>query len=239
MPGFGVRARLNGDRVLIGNRRLLEHAGLMLPRARDVSVLEAQGKTLLFLAVNGNPIGALAAADSLREEVPQVIKELKRLGLKHIELLTGDNPRSAASLAETLGIPYQAELLPEDKIAIVKEYQARGNKVMMIGDGVNDAPALAQADVGVAMGATGHGVAMEAAHIILLRADWKLLPQIFHIARRTLRVVMMNIGFTAIYNLVGLSLAAAGLLPPILAAAAQSLPDLAILVNSSRLLKQR
>lgn len=239
MPGFGVRARLNGDRVLIGNRRLLEQEGLMLPRARDVSGLEAQGKTLLFLAVNGNLIGALAAADSLREEVPQVIKELKRLGLKHIELLTGDNPRSAASLAETLGIPYQAELLPEDKIAIVKEYQARGHKVMMIGDGVNDAPALAQADVGVAMGATGHGVAMEAAHIVLLRADWKLLPRIFHLARRTLRVVKMNIGFTAIYNLVGLSLAAAGLLPPILAAAAQSLPDLAILVNSSRLLKQR
>lgn len=239
MPGFGVRARLNGARIVIGNRRLLEQEGLMPPETRELTELEAQGKSLLLLAVNGKPVGALSAADTLRAEVPQVINDLKRLGLKHIELLTGDNLRSAASLAETLGIPFRAELLPEDKIAIVKEYQARGHKVMMIGDGVNDAPALAQADVGVAMGTTGHGVAMEAAHIILLRDDWKLLPQIFHIARRTMRVVKMNIGFTAVYNLLGLSLAATGLLPPILAAAAQSLPDLAILANSSRLLKQR
>ena len=156
-----------------------------------------------------------------------------------MELLTGDNERTAAALAEKLGVAYRAGLLPEDKIAIVQEYQAKGHVVLMVGDGVNDAPALAQANVGIAMGAAGTDVAIEAAHIALMREDWRLVPEAFKIAQRTMGVVRMNLGFTAIYNIVGLSLAALGILPPALAAAAQSLPDIGIMGNSARLIRQK
>src|SRR5207248_11791632 len=167
------------------------------------------------------------------------IKRLRVLGISKIELLTGDNRRTAATLASALGITYQAELLPEDKIRIVREEQERGHTVVMIGDGVNDAPALAASDVGIAMGVMGTDIALEAAHAALMREDWRLVPDLFTIAKRTMRVVKMNLSFTVLYNLVGLSLAAFGILPPILAAAAQSLPDLGILANSSRLLRQK
>ncbi|MGN6361394.1 MAG: HAD-IC family P-type ATPase, partial [Thermomicrobiales bacterium] len=172
-------------------------------------------------------------------KVPAALAEVRALGIHTIELLMGDNARVAAALAADLGIGYRAGLLPEDKIAIVRDYQARGHTVVMVGDGVNDAPALAQADVGIAMGVVGTAVAVDAAHLALLRDDWRLVPDAFRIARRTMRVVKTNLGFTIVYNAVGLTLAAFGVLPPILAAAAQSLPDIGMLANSSRLLRQR
>ena len=157
--------------------------------------------------------------------------------MKHIEFLAGDNEQTAAALARSLGVTYRARLLPEDKIAIVKEYQAQGRTVVMVGDAVNDAPALAQADVGIAMGAFGSDVALEAAHVSLLRDDWTLVPQVLEIARRTMRAVKLIIGFTGVYKLVCLLVAALGFFPPAISAAAQSLPDLDILGDSSRLLR--
>ena len=235
VPGLGVRAIINQQRIVVGNRRMIPTAST-LPIAAE---LEAQGKTLLFLESDNQLAGVLAATDTLRAEVPAALAEARTSGIRYIELLTGDNERTASALAEKLGVSYRANLLPENKIDIVKEYQAKGHVVVMVGDGVNDAPALAQADVGIAMGAAGTDVAIEAAHIALMREDWSLVPEVLRIAQRTMRIVKMNLAFTTVYNIVGLSLAAFGILPPVLAAAAQSLPDIGIMGNSARLLKQK
>lgn len=237
VPGAGVRARIEGSMISVGNSRLVPGVET-LPAVQQ---LQKQGKTMLFMARNGMPAAVFAATDTLRPEVPTALAEVRDMGIKHIELLTGDNEETAAALAGKLGIEYRANLLPEDKIAIVREYQAKGHTVVMIGDGVNDAPALAQANIGIAMGATGTGtdIAVEAGHVVLLREDWALVPDVFRISRRTMRVVNGNLGFTIVYNVVGLTLAAVGILPPVFAAAAQSLPDLGIVANSARLLRQK
>ena len=235
IPGQGIRAKVNGNLVVIGNRRLIPTAD-SLPIAKQ---LEEKGKTLLFLERDNEVAGILAAEDTLRDEVPSALAELRTLGIKHIQLLTGDNERTASTLSKKLGVEYRANLLPENKIEIVKEYQAKGHTVVMVGDGVNDAPALAQADIGIAMGAAGTDIAIEAAHIALMREDWSLVPEAFRIARRTMGIVKMNLAFTALYNVVGLALAAFGFLPPVFAAAAQSIPDVGILSNSARLLHQK
>ena len=235
IPGYGVRAHVDGVCIAVGSTRMIP-AGCA---SSEVQALEEQGKTLLLVSKEDTLIGVLAAADTIRPEVPQALSNVRRFGVQQIELLTGDNEQTARTLANRLGIAYRAQLLPEDKIAIVKQYQAQGHSVVMVGDGVNDAPALAQANVGIAMGVAGSDVALDAAHMALMRDDWELVPEVFAIAHRTMRVVKMNIGFTALYNLLGLSLAAFGVLPPIGAAAAQSLPDLGILANSSRLLRQK
>jgi P-type Cu+ transporter len=249
-PGVGVRATVDGVPVAVGSRRLVSDLTVFDGKsARGIGdrknlsgladALEAQGKMLLFVTLDGQLAGILAAADTRRPEVPAALAELRALGIRHIEILTGDNERAANALAAELGVPCRANLLPEDKIRIVKEYQAQGHTVVMVGDGVNDAPALAQADVGISMAAAGSDVAIEASHVALMRDDWMLVPEVFRIAHGTMRVVRMNLGLTGVYNVVGLTLAAFGILPPILAAAAQSLPDLGILGNSSRLLRQK
>ncbi len=255
VPGVGVTATVDGLKVEVSSRRRASEL-LIEPLTLETmsSELSDQGKTLSFVFINDELAGLLGAADTLRSEVPQALLELYDAGIQRIELLTGDNQRSADCLTNQiqqaireiggrrtggLELSCRAELLPEEKIQIVRDYQANGHTVAMVGDGVNDAPALAQADVGLAMGAAGSALATEAAHIALMREDWSLVPEVFQIARRTMRVVRMNIGFTAIYNAVGLTLAAFGLISPIFAAAMQSLPDLGILANSSRLLRQK
>jgi Cu+-exporting ATPase len=233
IPGKGVVAEIDGQHITVGSARL---AAAPPPALADA---QSAGRSVLWVTRNEAVIGALLAADTLRAETPAALAQIRALGVTTIEVLTGDNAATAAVFAEQLGIPYRANLLPEDKIAVVQAYQQQGKVVVMVGDGVNDAPALAQADVGVAMGAAGADIALEAAHVALLRDDWLLVPALFMLARRTMRVVKINLWFTAVYNVIGLSLAALGLLPPILAAAAQSIPDLLILGNSARLLGRR
>lgn len=234
LPGRGIRATISGAMIEIGAPRMFP--GLF--PAETIRAFEQQGKTVLCILREGHPCGILAATDTLRPEVPEAIAQLRRGKTKRIELLTGDNEAAAAAVAGHLTIAYRANLLPENKIAIVRDYQSRGHTVTMIGDGVNDAPALAQADTGIAMGAAGSDVAIDAAHIALLKEDWLLVPGLFRQAERTLGVVKLNLVFTGIYNTVGILLAAAGLLPLPLAAALQSLPDIGILANSSRLLRR-
>lgn len=243
VPGLGVKARIKGHIITVGSRRMMAEAA---SPALAVD-FEAQGKTVLLVEQDGATVGILAAEDTPRQEVPAALRALKALGIKQIEILTGDTEQTAAALvtgnhgrsSPLAGVRYRANLLPEDKIAVVKAYQASGHTVIMVGDGVNDAPALAQADVGIALGAAGTDIAVEAGHVTLMRDDWLLVPELLRIAQRTMRVVKLNIAFTAVYNLAGLSLAALGFLPPVFAAAAQSLPDLGILANSSRLLRQK
>ena len=184
-------------------------------------------------------IGLIAAADTLRSEVPQALDQLQRLGLRRMILLSGDNHRAVEAIGNRLKIEARGGMLPEDKIAFVRDLQAQGHIVAMIGDGINDAPALAQADVGIAMGAAGADLAIEAADIALMRDDWSALPLAVRIARRTFGTIRQNIGFGVLFNIGGVTLASLGILTPILAAAAQSLPDVAVFLNSSKLLRVR
>jgi P-type Cu+ transporter len=230
----GVRANVNGSIITVGRRSLVKDVDLP-GQAQD---LEAQDKTVLFISKDGALAGLIAMTDTLRSEVPEALQKAKGLGIQKIELLTGDNERVASSLANSLDISYRAGLFPHDKIRIVQEYQSQGHVVIMVGDGINDAPALAQANAGIAMGTAGTDIAIEAAHITLMHEDWNLIPHVIETAKRTMRVVKGNLGFTAAYNIIGLALAAFGFLPPMLAAALQSIPDLGILGNSARLLRQ-
>ena len=197
------------------------------------------GRTVVYLAEDGQLLGLVAVADTLRPEVPEALGRLRALGVRRVLLLTGDNERVARALARELGVDYRAECLPEEKIEVVRRLQAEGAIVAMVGDGINDAPALAQADVGIAMGAVGTDAAIEAAHVALMRDDWRLVPEAIEIGRRAFRTIQQNLWFTAAYNVVGIAFAAVGWLPPIAAAAAQSLPDVAVMLNSSRLLRAR
>lgn len=233
VPGEGVRGRVDGATVTVGNRRLAAPGD----EPPELAALEDAGQTAVLVHRDGVTVGIIAIADTVRPDAAAAIARLRRAGIGEIAMLTGDNPRVAAAIAGPLGIGFRADLLPEDKVAAVRAEQARGRRVVMVGDGVNDAPALARADVGIAMGVRGTDIAIEAAHVVLMRDDWGLVPDAILTARRTMGVVRINLGFTALYNVVGLTLAAFGILPPVLAAAAQSLPDLGILANSTRLLR--
>jgi len=250
MSGIGVSARVDGLQVFVGR---LPSTGTTVqsdavPAEMESKIevsmrdwlkqFEAESKTTVVVCIDGQPAGVIAARDELRPEVPDALNALAYRGLSRIELLTGDNAGAAAPLADRLGLAFRPNLVPEDKLRIVKEYQAAGHVVTMVGDGINDAPALAQADVGIAIGAAGTHVAIEAADVAVMADDWRLVPEAFRLADRSSAVVKGNLLFAGAYNLVGIVLAALGVLPPVIAAAAQSLPDIGILVNSARLLRK-
>jgi len=239
--GMGVLACILESRIHIGNREYLLQAGVDIPPEADQfrEAMEDEGQTVFHLAVDGEYKGAICVADVLRPEAPEVIKRLRERGVKTVAMLTGDGRRVAASIAHRLGIDtYYAEMLPQDKVNKVRELEAQGASVAMVGDGVNDAPALAAAKVGIAMGAAGSDVAIETADIALMSDDLEKLPFLFGMSYRTLHIIAQNIVFALGFNLAMVALSAGGELSLIWGAVAHQISSLAVILNSMRLLRK-
>ena len=240
-PGQGVAAQVEGSEVLVGNARLLAARDIATAKLEPVADdLEANGRTVALVAVDGQPAGAIGIADTVKPTSAAAVAALRRLGLA-VYLLTGDNRRVAAAIGREVGIApdhIRAEVRPEDKAAEVAKLRAAGHVVGMVGDGINDAPALAAADVGFALG-TGTDIAMETAAITLLRGDLRSVPVAIRLSRRTMRTIKQNLFWAFGYNTAMIPLAALGLLAalggPMLAAAAMAFSSVSVVTNSLRL----
>jgi len=239
ISGKGVVCRYGDGTVLMGNRELLRGRGVEVPEVFEeyMRAREGRGETPMLIAHDDCACGVLSVADTLREDAVEGLNDLRILGVKRFIMMTGDNPRTAKLIADQVGIEeVMAEMLPEDKVAKVKELVKEGSKVLMVGDGVNDAPALAEANVGVAMGVVGSDIAMEAADVAVMTDNFRNVAEAVRIGRRALEVARQNIYGSLIFNMIGLSLASFGLLSPLMAAVAHVLPDVILFLNSSRII---
>jgi Cu+-exporting ATPase len=235
IPGHGVRVRHQGENILIGNRRLMQAEGFDLAgQETTIAGLEEKGNTVMLVAKGKTLLGFIAVADTLKENAAEVITGLKGIGVEVI-MLTGDNERTAQAIGGGIGIDrIVANVLPGDKAKVIKELQAQGKVVAMVGDGINDAPALAQADIGIAIG-SGSDVAKETGGIILVRDNLMDVIKSIQLSRATMRKIKQNLFWAFFYNSVGIPIAAFGLLNPIIAAAAMALSSLSVVGNSALL----
>ena len=241
ITGKGVTGTVSGKHTAVGNAELFSTLSIdPAPLADRAEELRKQGQTVMLVALDGRAAGIVGVADPIKESTPDAIRELRAAGLKVI-MVTGDNATTAKAVADKLGIEFKADVLPQTKAEVVKGYQRKGAVVAMAGDGVNDAPALAQADIGIAMG-TGTDVAMEAGGITLLKGDLRGILRARHLSKSTMRNIRENLFFAFVYNAVGVPLAAGVLFPafglllnPMIAAAAMSFSSVSVIANALRL----
>jgi Cu+-exporting ATPase len=235
VPGFGIRAKVDGRDVLVGTRRWMDKNGIDVREAlTELENLEENGKTAVLAAVDGTFAGILAVADPVKETSREAVSMLKEMGID-VVMITGDNERTARAVARQAGIEkVLAEVLPKEKANAVKELQASGRKVAMVGDGINDAPALAAADIGMAVG-TGTDVAMETADITLMRGDLRAIADAIRMSRKTMSNIRQNLFWALVYNALGIPIAAAGLLEPWIAGAAMAFSSVSVVLNALRL----
>jgi Cu+-exporting ATPase len=235
LAGQGIEVSLNGQKILVGNRRLMEENGIDISQVGDdVDRLQSEGKTTVVLALDSKVEGIIAVADTAKEGSKEAVARLQAMGLE-VVMLSGDNQRTAQAIANQMGIDrVLAEVLPEDKAQEVKKLQEEGHVVAMVGDGINDAPALAQSDIGIAIG-TGTDVAMEVGDIVLIRGDLRSVPEAILLSKKTMRTIKGNLFWAFAYNTAGIPIAALGILLPWMAAAAMAFSSIFVVSNSLRL----
>jgi Cu+-exporting ATPase len=242
LPGFGIEVRIGGVSILLGNRKLMNERKIVLDSLESESDrLAEEGKTPMYIAQDGTLSGIIAVADVIKKSSARAIQKLHDMGIE-VAMITGDNHKTAEAIARQVGIDrVLAEVLPQDKVSEVKKLQQQGRKVAMVGDGINDAPALAQADIGIAIG-SGTDVAMESADIVLMRSDLMEVPTAIQLSKSTIRNIKQNLFWAFGYNVLGIPLAAGILyifggpvLNPIFAAAAMSMSSISVLTNALRL----
>jgi len=237
--GMGVVARWGDVKILVGNPVFLTEAGVSIVSRveREIAKQSEQGRTAVLVAHNNEAVGLLAIADEIRPEIAQTIRLLKTMGVEHITMLTGDHPQVAEAVAKAIGVDdFQAELLPEQKQEFVRQLQAEGHVVGMIGDGINDAPALALADVGIAMGAAGTDVAIETADVTLMNDNLSGVVDFMWMSAKVMRRIRLNIFFSMIYNVIGLTLGVMGMMTPIIAVIFQEAGCVTVVFSSTLLL---
>ncbi len=239
LSGMGIQGQVEGQQVWLGNRRLFAQQGI---RIEDVEAtlrkLEADGKTAMLVGAGTILFGVVAVADTVKPEAAEAVAALKSRNVK-VVLLSGDNRRTAEAIGRQVGIDRViAEVMPEDKVQTIQDLQKQGEVVAMVGDGVNDAPALAAADIGIAIG-SGSDVAKETGSIILIRDDVRDVVASIQLSRATMRKIKQNLFWAFIYNSIGIPVAAFGLLNPIFAAAAMALSSLSVVANSALLKRVR
>ncbi|MDH4162024.1 MAG: heavy metal translocating P-type ATPase [Nitrospirota bacterium] len=246
LPGHGIRAMVRGKEIVLGNEKLFSDRGMDLGTLRtDGEQLSSQGKTPMFLAIDNRPVGIIAVADTVKEHSREAVARLKEMGLE-VVMLTGDNRRTAEAIAKELNIDrVLAEVLPQDKMDNVKKLQAEGRVVAMVGDGINDAPALTQADVGIAIG-TGTDVAIEASDVTLIKDDLRAVADAIRLSKRTMATIKQNLFWAFFYNIIGIPVAAGALYPffrlllnPMIASAAMAFSSVSVVTNSLRLKRFR